>query len=179
MALLTMALLTTAVLTMALLTIGLYLLWPSAHYNSGTHGCRQRHLRLQGAAPTVAGARLVPVTLGSPLVGYGGKRHWPLHKLIDDFLLPSIATHGGEGGDGSGGSGSGGGCGGGIEPDRETLCSVPHMTCNDHVPAMQLPDCLSASLPLYCPLPTAHCPLSLTAGGLHGTALCNNNVTTM
>ncbi|KAL1515005.1 hypothetical protein AB1Y20_004076 [Prymnesium parvum] len=38
------------------------------------------------------GARLVPVNLGSPLVGYKGMVHWPLGKLIERSLLPSIET---------------------------------------------------------------------------------------
>ena len=40
-----------------------------------------------------AGDRLVPVNLGSPLVGYGGVVHWPLRRLIEEHLLPSNATH--------------------------------------------------------------------------------------
>ena len=69
--------------------------WGGLAYFADLRALRQEH-----------GARLVPVTLGSPLVGYGGKRHWPLRKLIDEHLLPSIATHAG-GSDGNGaGSGS-------------------------------------------------------------------------
>ena len=41
-----------------------------------------------------AGDRLVPINLGSPLVGYRGVVHWPLRKLIEEHLLPSNATHG-------------------------------------------------------------------------------------
>lgn len=40
-----------------------------------------------------AGGRLVPINLGSPLVGYGGVVHWPLRRLIEEHLLPSNATH--------------------------------------------------------------------------------------
>ena len=92
--------------------------WVGLAYFADLRALREEH-----------GPRLVPVTLGSPLVGYGGKRHWPLRKLIDDHLLPSIATHDGNGtGNGSGdGSGSGNGIGSIIEPDRETLCSVAYM----------------------------------------------------
>ena len=39
------------------------------------------------------GARLVPISLGSPLVNYGGVVHWPLRKLIEECLLPSNFTH--------------------------------------------------------------------------------------
>lgn len=40
-----------------------------------------------------AGERLVPVNLGTPLVGYAGVVHWPLRKLIEERLLPSNRTH--------------------------------------------------------------------------------------
>ena len=41
-----------------------------------------------------AGDRLVPINLGSPLVeGYAGVVHWPLRKLIEEYLLPSNAAH--------------------------------------------------------------------------------------
>ena len=39
-----------------------------------------------------AGRRLVPINLGSPLVGYGGVVHWPLARLIEERLLPSNTT---------------------------------------------------------------------------------------
>ena len=35
-----------------------------------------------------------PVTLGTPLVGYGGKRHWPLRELLDlPIYLPISPLH--------------------------------------------------------------------------------------
>ena len=62
-----------------------------------------------------AGARLVPISLGSPLVGYAGVVHWPLRKLIDEYLLPSNATH-----DMPRESGR--------APDEEGDCKVAYMT---------------------------------------------------
>lgn len=37
---------------------------------------------------------LVPVNLGSPLLGHRGVAHWPLRRLIEEHLLPSNKTHG-------------------------------------------------------------------------------------
>ena len=62
-----------------------------------------------------AGGRLVPISLGSPLVGYGGVAHWPLRKLIEEHLLPSNATHDSPRAVGQ-------------APDEETHCSVAYMT---------------------------------------------------
>jgi hypothetical protein len=74
------------------------------------------------------GHRLVPVNLGSPLVGYRGVVHMPLRRLIDDHLAPSIHTQAaaeqaaaaaalqrGEGADGP-------------FPDEESLCAVAYMS---------------------------------------------------
>lgn len=62
-----------------------------------------------------AGERLVPVSLGSPLVGYGGVVHWPLRRLIEQHLLPSNATHETPPASGS-------------APDEEGHCRVAYMT---------------------------------------------------
>ena len=64
-----------------------------------------------------AGDRLVPINLGSPLVGYGGVVHWPLRRLIEEHLLPSNATHGAPPPDGA-------------ARDEERHCSVAY--CSQH-----------------------------------------------
>jgi hypothetical protein len=62
-----------------------------------------------------AGGRLVPVSLGSPLVGYSGVEHWPLSRLIEEHLLPSNATHDAPRPEG-------------LQPDEETNCRVVYMS---------------------------------------------------
>lgn len=59
------------------------------------------------------GSRLVPINLGSPLVGYRGMEYWPLGKLIERSLLSSIAT------EDSAPS---------LTPDEETACEVAYMS---------------------------------------------------
>ena len=56
--------------------------WGGLEYFQSLRALHQEH-----------GNRLVPITIGAPLVGYGGTRHWPLRKLIEEHLLPSNATH--------------------------------------------------------------------------------------
>jgi hypothetical protein len=115
----------------------------------------------------------VPVTLGSPLVGYRGKRHWPLRKLIEDHLLPSIATHHGQatpadvaggaagamgatgvgcadsgGGAGAGAAGVEGGEGRGDAPDDERLCPVAYMA-QHHLLHQCVPLQVMLSVPPY------------------------------
>lgn len=67
------------------------------------------------ALHTDLGGRLVPVNLGSPLVGHKGVHQWPLRRLIEEHLLPSNASHGtpplAEG-----------------PPDEETRCEVAYMS---------------------------------------------------
>lgn len=55
--------------------------WEALEYFSDLTKLRTEH-----------GQRLVPVNLGSPLVGYRGVVHMPLGRFIDDYLEPSIAT---------------------------------------------------------------------------------------
>ena len=61
------------------------------------------------------GGRLVPVNLGSPLVGYGGVEHMSLARLIDEHLLPSNASHGAARPPGA-------------APDEEAACAVAYMS---------------------------------------------------
>ena len=60
------------------------------------------------------GGRLVPVNLGSPLVGYGGVEHMSLARLIDEHLLPSNASHGAARPPAA--------------PDEEAACAVAYMS---------------------------------------------------
>lgn len=61
------------------------------------------------------GGRLVPVNLGSPLVGYGGVEHMSLARLIDEHLLPSNASHGAPRPPDA-------------APDEEAACAVAYMS---------------------------------------------------
>ena len=82
------------------------------------------------------GSRLVPVNLGSPLVGYRGVEHWPMRRLVESSLLPSNASHGAPPAEGA-------------AADEESHCEVAYMSqhhlIHQHEPLQQL-----LAVPPYC-----------------------------
>lgn len=74
------------------------------------------------------GHRLVPVNLGSPLVGYRGVVHMSLCRLIDDHLAPSIRTQAAAEQAAAAAALERGTGGGGPPPDEESHCNVAYMS---------------------------------------------------